>query len=80
MSKTEILDELARLTPEERREIRAKLNELEGAKDDGWNDGGELTADEKRLIESRVAEHEHNPESAIPLKEFEARAKKRLGE
>jgi transcription elongation GreA/GreB family factor len=80
VSKSEILEELVRLNAEERREIRAKLNELEGVKDDGWNDGGELTADEKRLIESRIAEHKHNPESGIPLKDFEAKAKKRLGE
>ncbi len=80
MSKAEILEELGRLTPEERREIRAKLNEIEGVKDDEWNDDGELTAGEKRLIASRVAEYEGNPASAIPMKEFEARAKKRRDE
>ena len=78
MSKAEILEELVRLTPEERREIRARLNELEGVTNDGWNDNGALTDEEKRLIESRVAEHERDPQSAISWGEFEARIKNRL--
>jgi putative addiction module component (TIGR02574 family) len=79
VSKAEILEELVRLTPEERREIRARLNELEGMTSDEWNDNGALTDKEKRLIESRVAEHESDPQSAVAWEEFEARTKKRIG-
>jgi putative addiction module component (TIGR02574 family) len=77
MSKAEILAELPKLSELERDEIAAKLRELKG---DDWLDEGELTEDDKRLIEARIAEHERNPDAAIPLEEFEARLKKRLGE
>jgi hypothetical protein len=77
MSKAEIIEELPKLTERERDEIAAKLRELKG---DEWMDEGELSEDDKRLIESRIAEHERNPDTAIPLQEFEARLKKRLGE
>ena len=45
MSKTEILEQLPKLTKTERQEIRLKLAELDG---DDWIDGDDpLTADEK---------------------------------
>ena len=49
MSKTEILEELPKLTSEERHEIRLKLAELDG---DGWvDDDDPLTEEQKALIE-----------------------------
>ncbi len=36
MSTAEILKELSKLTPAERDEIRAKLNEIEGVKPERW--------------------------------------------
>ena len=52
MSKVEILDELAKLTTEERKEIRLKLTELDG---DSWLDTNEpLTNAEKALLEARL--------------------------
>lgn len=64
MSKTEILDELPKLTKEERFEIRLKLAELDG---DNWlDDDDPLTDEEKALLEARLRDMELHPETAIP--------------
>jgi putative addiction module component (TIGR02574 family) len=78
MSKTEILEELPKLTSEERYEIRLKLAELDG--DDWLDDGDPLTNEEKALIESRIQAHEKNPETAVPWEEVKARLDRRLDE
>lgn len=73
MSKTEILEELLRLTADERNEIRLKIAELDG---DDWLDADDpLTAEEKALLETRLAEIEEHPEKSIPWED----AKKRIG-
>jgi putative addiction module component (TIGR02574 family) len=72
MSKTEILEELPKLTSEERHEIRLKLAELDG---DGWlDDDDPLTDEQKALLEARLADMEQYPEKSIPWEE----AKKRI--
>jgi putative addiction module component (TIGR02574 family) len=77
MTIAEILEELPKLTAEERAEIRLKLAEFDG---DEWDDAGDpLTHAEKTLIIARVEEHERNPGSAISLEEFNARLRQRLG-
>ncbi len=77
MSKAEILQELPKLTKEERKEIRLKLAELDP---DEWLDEDDpLTDEEKKLVDARLAEHEANPESAISLEEFNARIQKKFG-
>ena len=63
MSKAEIIEALPRLTTEERSEIQARLDELAG---EGWLDGGELTNQEKLLLNSRLDECERNPASFVP--------------
>ena len=78
MSKTEILEELPKLTSAERHEIRLKLAELDG--EDWLDDDDPLTDEEKALIESRIEAHEKNPETAIPWDEVKARLNRRLGE
>lgn len=76
MSKIEILDEILKLTSEERREIRLKLAELDG---DGWlDDDDPLTDEQKALIEARIEAHEKNPETAIPWEHFKARLNRTL--
>lgn len=70
MSKAEILAELPKLTREERRELVKKVHEIDG---DDWLDEGKLSDAEKALLETRLAEHERNPGSAIPWSAFEAR-------
>lgn len=77
MSKADILSELPKLTREERREVVMKVHEIDG---DDWLDEGDLSAEERAMLEARLAEHERNPGGAIPWNEFEARLNKRLGE
>lgn len=76
MSLSEILDELPRLTPEQRHQVVEKVMELDG----DWIDENEdfLSPEEKRLIESRLAEHDRDPASAVPWEEAKARLKARF--
>ena len=76
MSKVEILEELPRLTAEDRLEIRQKLNEIDG---DEWLDGDDpLTDDEKALLEVRLAAYELEPDSGSSWEEVEARIQSRI--
>jgi putative addiction module component (TIGR02574 family) len=78
MSKAEILEEIPKLTPEEREEIRRKLDEVDGER---WLDSDDpLTAEEKALIEARLEDMERHPENSIPWEEAEARLRARFGE
>jgi putative addiction module component (TIGR02574 family) len=77
MGKTDILTELPRLSPDERREILDKIWELDGG---DWLDRGELTDAERVLIEQRLAEHEANPNAAVPWDEVEARLRQRFNQ
>ena len=73
MSKTEILEELPKLTADERNEIRLRIAELNG---DDWLDADDpLTDEEKALLESRLADIDQHPEKSIPWED----AKKRIG-
>jgi putative addiction module component (TIGR02574 family) len=75
MSLAEILDEIPRLTPVERQRVAEKLSELEG----DWIDGAdELTPEEKHLLDSRLADHDRDPASAIPWEEVKARLQARF--
>ena len=70
MSKSEILNELPKLTPEERHEVRLRLAELDH---DEWLDDGVLTDAEKSLIEQRLQDFEANPHTSIPWAEAKVR-------
>lgn len=77
MSKTEILEELPKLSPEERFEIRLKLAELDR---DGWlDDDNPLTNQEKALLDARLTDLDKNPEASIPWDEARKRIESRLG-
>jgi hypothetical protein len=76
VSTSEILSELAKLTPAERQEVRQRLAELDG---DNWLDDGLLTGAEKALIEQRLNDHVRNPGTAIPWAVAEERLKIRYG-
>jgi len=72
MSKTEILEELPKLSPAERAEIvtaARKLDEVE------WLDDGELTDEEKGLIKERLDTCEKDPTTWIPWADAKARLK-----
>ena len=71
MSKVEILEELPKLSAEERQEIRLKLAELDG---DSWlDDDDPLTDAEKALLEARLTDIEQHPEKSIHWEEAKRR-------
>ena len=75
MSKVEILQELPKLTPEERKEIRLKLAELD---DNNWlDDDDPLTDSEKALLEARLAAYEKDPDTGGSWEEVETRIRAR---
>jgi hypothetical protein len=69
MSKKEILEELPKLTPEERQQIRLRLAQLDS---DDWLDEGILTEREKAVIEERFRDLEANPQTSIPWEDAKA--------
>ena len=76
MSKVNILEELPKLTTEERKEIRLKLAEIDG---DSWLDTNEpLTDAEKALLEARLAAYEQDPDAGSSWAEVESRIRTRL--
>lgn len=77
MSKTEILEELPKLTSEERHEIRLKLAELDG---DHWLDADPLTDTEKALLDARLAAYEKDPDAGSSWDEVESRIRARLSQ
>jgi len=75
VSLAEILDEIPRLTSVERQRVAEKIFEIEG----DWIDGDdELSPEEKHLLDSRLADHERDPASAIPWEEVKARLQARF--
>ena len=78
MSKTKILEELPKLTPEERQEIRLKLAELDGEE---WLDADDpLSYEQRILLDERLQDLDKHPEESIPWSEAEAQLKARYGE
>jgi putative addiction module component (TIGR02574 family) len=76
MTKTEILEELLKLTPDDRQEIRLKLAELDG---DDWLDAEDpLTDAEKALLDARLAAYEKDPDAGSSWEEVESRIRARL--
>jgi hypothetical protein len=63
---------LPKLNAEERRAIRARLNELDG---ETWFDNGELSEQEKAIIEARLDEYDRNPEVGSSWQQAKARGK-----
>lgn len=78
MSKVEILEELPRLTSEERKEILLKLAELDG---ESWLNADEpLTDAEKALLEARLAAYDKDPDAGSSWAQVEARIRSRLSQ
>ena len=76
MSKTEILEELPKLTKTEHQEIRVRSAELES--DDGIDDEDPLTVHEKALLEERLAAYLKDPDAGSTWEEVEYRIRARL--
>jgi len=70
MTKVEILEALPKLSVEERREIRVKLNELDNV---AWSENGEISKREKAIIEARLDEYHQNTETGSSWEEAKAR-------
>jgi putative addiction module component (TIGR02574 family) len=68
MSKAQILDEIPRLTPAERDEIRQKLDEFDDV----------LSSEEWAVVDARLEEHRRDPASAVPIEEMKATLRARL--
>lgn len=78
MSKTEILEELPKLTKIERQEIRLRLAELDS---DEWvDDEDPLTDREKALLDSRLAAYAKDPDVGSTWEEVEGRIRARLSQ
>lgn len=75
MSKTEILDELPKLTKTERQEIRLRLAELDS---EDWIDNDSLTVHERALLDARLATYAKDPDAGSTLEEVEGRIRDRL--
>jgi hypothetical protein len=71
MSTTEILTQLPRLTAVERERVRAKLDEIDSA--------APVSAEEKQLIDARVAAYRQKPEAATSWGVAESEIRKELG-
>ena len=65
MSKAQIIDELPKLSPDERREILHRIHEIDH---DGWL-AEDLSPEEIALIEQRLADHQKNPAATVPWNE-----------
>ena len=76
MSKTEILEELPKLTKTKRQEIRLRLAELDS--DDWLDDEDPLTLAEKALLEARLAAYAKDPDAGSTWEEVERRIRTRL--
>ena len=76
MSKTEILEELPKLTKTERQEIRLRLAELDS--DDWLDDEDPLTVHGKALLEARLAAYSKDPDAGSTWEEVESRLRTRV--
>ena len=77
MSKTEILEELPKLTKMERQEIRLKLAELDS--EDWLDDEEPLTVEERALLDARLAAYAKDPDAGSTWEEVEGRIRARRG-
>jgi putative addiction module component (TIGR02574 family) len=75
MSKAEIIAELGRLSPEERAEVQAKLDELAA---DTWQDRGELSDADKQTLNDSLAAYEKSPDAGSSWDQVKARIQSKL--
>lgn len=77
MSKTDILAELPNLNPEDRLEILDRICELDGTE---WVDGGEVSKEEKSMLDARLVECEKSPDAGCSWEEVETRIRQKLNQ
>jgi putative addiction module component (TIGR02574 family) len=75
MSKAEIIAELARLSPEDRADVEAKLDELAG---ETWHDRGELSDADRQALDRTLAAYQESPDAGSSWAEVKARVQAKL--
>ena len=73
MSKKEILAELPKMAPEDRREIFERITELEECE---LLHGGKPSAEEQALLDRELEDYHRNPEAGSTWNEVEAGIRK----
>jgi hypothetical protein len=71
MSKTEILEELSKLTKMKRQEIRLRLAELDS--EDWLDDEEPLTVHESAILDARLTAYAKDPDAGSTWEEVEGR-------
>jgi len=75
MGKTEIIAALPGLSPEDRAEVQAKLNELAGQ---AWQDRGQLSDADKQALDATLAAYEGDPDAGSTWDQVKARVQAKL--
>ena len=75
MRKSEIIAELPQLSPEDRAEVQAKLDELAA---DAWQDRGELSDADRQALDAALAAYADSPDAGSSWDEVKARVQARL--
>ncbi len=75
MSKTEILDELPRLSPQDLADVQAKLDELAGQ---AWLADGDLSDGDKSALDASIAQYQKSPDAGSSWGEVRARIQSKL--
>jgi len=75
MSKAEIIAQLPKLSPEDRAEVQAKLDELAG---DAWQDRGELSEADKQSLNTTLAAYEKTTDAGSSWDQAKARIQAKL--
>jgi hypothetical protein len=75
MSKAEIIAQLPHLSPDDRAEVQAKLDELAGT---AWQDRGELSDDDKKILDGTLTAYESSPDAGSSWDEVKARVQAKL--
>jgi len=75
MGKSEIIAALPRLSPEERAEVQAKLDELAGQ---AWQDRGQLSDADKQALDATLTAYEKSPDAGSTWDHVKARVQAKL--
>jgi hypothetical protein len=75
MSKSEIIAELPRLSPDELSEVQAKLDELAG---EAWRDRGELSNADKQALDAAIAAYEKSTDAGSTWDAVKSRVQSKL--
>lgn len=75
MGKAEVIAALVDMSPEDRAEVQAKLDELAA---DEWQDHGELSEADKHALDAAIEDYERNPDAGSSWDEVKDRIQSKL--